>query len=174
MRQILCYGDSNTYGLVPKKNERYPWGVRWTSLLNERLGLLQYRVIEEGLCGRTTVFDDPFREHRNGAKFVDAVMQTHCRPDFIILMLGTNDCKTVYKTTPELIGKGIEVVLNKIRIYAPKSQILLVSPIHLGERVWEKDFDPEFSRESVDVSKGLADVYREIAKSENILFLDAA
>lgn len=52
MRQILCYGDSNTYGLVPKENARYPWGIRWTSRLNEKLGLLQYRVIEEGLCGR--------------------------------------------------------------------------------------------------------------------------
>lgn len=49
MRQILCYGDSNTYGLVPKENARYPWGIRWTSRLNEKLGLQQYRVIEEGL-----------------------------------------------------------------------------------------------------------------------------
>ena len=49
MRQILCYGDSNTYGLVPKENARYPWGIRWTSRLNEKLGLQQYRVIEEGV-----------------------------------------------------------------------------------------------------------------------------
>lgn len=50
-------------------------GIRWTSRLNEKLGLQQYRVIEEGLCGRTTVFDDPFRDHRNGAKFVNAVLR---------------------------------------------------------------------------------------------------
>ena len=157
MRQILCYGDSNTYGLVPKENARYPWGIRWTSRLNEKLGLQQYRVIEEGLCGRTTVFDDPFRDHRNGAKFVNAVLETHGASDLIILMLGTNDCKTAYKTTPQLIGK-----------------ILLVSPIHLGEKVWEKSYDPEFSRESVDVSKGLADVYAEIARNEHLYFLDAS
>ena len=162
MRQILCYGDSNTYGLVPKENARYPWGIRWTSRLNEKLGLQQYRVIEEGLCGRTTVFDDPFRDHRNGAKFVNAVLETHGASDLIILMLGTNDCKTAYKTTPQLIGKGVETVIAKIRNFAPDSKILLVSPIHLGEKVWEKSYDPEFSRESVDVSKGLADVYAEV------------
>ena len=121
MRQILCYGDSNTYGLVPKEHARYPWGIRWTSRLNEKLGLKKYRVIEEGLCGRTTVFDDPFRDHRNGAKFVNAVLETHGASDLIILMLGTNDCKTVYETTPELIGKGVETVIAKIRSFAPDS-----------------------------------------------------
>ena len=170
----LCYGDSNTYGLVPKENARYPWGIRWTSRLNEKLGLLQYRVIEEGLCGRTTIFDDPFRDHRNGAKFVNAVLETHGASDLIILMLGTNDCKTAYKTTPQLIGKGVETVIAKIRSFAPDSKILLVSPIHLGEKVWEKSYDPEFSRESVDVSKGLADVYAEIARNEHLYFLDAS
>ena len=38
MKQVLFSGDSNTWGLVPgsKTHERYPWGVRWTSLLQER------------------------------------------------------------------------------------------------------------------------------------------
>ena len=164
MRQILCYGDSNTYGLVPKEHARYPWDIRWTGRLNEKLGLQQYRVIEEGLCGRTTVFDDPFRDHRNGAKLVNTVLETH----------GDSDCKTAYKTTPELIGKGVETVISKIKSFAPDSRILLVSPIHLGEKVWEKSYDPEFSRESVEISKGLADVYADIARNEHLYFLDAS
>ena len=32
MKQILCFGDSNTWGLIPKTNKRYEWGVRWTSI----------------------------------------------------------------------------------------------------------------------------------------------
>lgn len=55
MRQILCFGDSNTWGLDGDSGKRLPWGVRWTSLLQEKLGQ-QYHVIEEGLCGRTTIF----------------------------------------------------------------------------------------------------------------------
>ena len=60
------------------------------------------------------------------------------------------------------------------RSFAPDSKILLVSPIHLGDKVWEKSYDPEFSKESVDVSKGLAGVYAEIARNERLYFLDAA
>ena len=41
MKQIVCFGDSNTYGYIPENGERYPWGVRWTSLLNEKAGLWQ-------------------------------------------------------------------------------------------------------------------------------------
>lgn len=73
MRQILCFGDSNTWGLDGDSGKRLPWGVRWTSLLQEKLGQ-QYHVIEEGLCGRTTIFDDPLRDgrrrHRIASDFV--------------------------------------------------------------------------------------------------------
>lgn len=62
MKQILCFGDSNTWGYDGESRERLPWGVRWTSLLQEKLNKEEYRVIEEGLCGRTTVFEDPLRD----------------------------------------------------------------------------------------------------------------
>ena len=50
MKQILCFGDSNTWGLIPKTNQRYPWGIRWTSILDNELNRHfnnEYRVIEE-------------------------------------------------------------------------------------------------------------------------------
>lgn len=31
MRQILCFGDSNTWGYNPKTGNRFEWGTRWTS-----------------------------------------------------------------------------------------------------------------------------------------------
>ena len=89
MKQILCFGDSNTYGLIPKEGGRYPWGIRWTSILNEKLGLENYRVIEEGLCGRTTIFDDPLREGRCGIRMLPVVLETHNPIDIIVVMLGT-------------------------------------------------------------------------------------
>ena len=40
MKTIVCYGDSNTWGFMPKRerpevtaNNRFAWGIRWTSLL---------------------------------------------------------------------------------------------------------------------------------------------
>lgn len=108
MKQILCFGDSNTYGLVPATTDRYGWGVRWTSIINEKLGLQEYRVIEEGLCGRTTVFDDPFREGRRGTQLFPTLLETHRLLDCIVIMLGTNDCKTVYGASAGVIAKGVE------------------------------------------------------------------
>ena len=174
MRQIVCFGDSNTYGLIPKGGGRYPWGVRWTSRLNERLGLDRYRVIEEGLCGRTTIFDDLFRENRNGSKWISGVLETSGESDLVIVMLGTNDCKTVYGASAELIGKGVRKIIHLIRQYAKGSEILLISPIHLGEQVWKPEYDPEFSKASVQVSKELAEVYRRIATEEQVHFLAAS
>ena len=36
MKTILCYGDSNTYGLRPDSNQRYPREIRWTGLLQKK------------------------------------------------------------------------------------------------------------------------------------------
>ena len=174
MKQILCFGDSNTYGLIPKENGRYPWGIRWTSILNEKLGVGNYRVIEEGLCGRTTVFDDPLRQGRCGTQMLPAILETHSPIDIVVIMLGTNDCKSIYGTTADFIGKGISKIIGQIRTYAEESKILLISPIHLGMDVWKNDYDPEFSVESVSISKKLADVYRKVCENKNIYFLDAA
>ena len=68
MKQILCFGDSNTWGLIPGEHKRYAWGERWTSILQQKLESADVRVIEDGLCGRTTVFDDALRPYRNGSK----------------------------------------------------------------------------------------------------------
>ena len=57
MKTIVCYGDSNTYGADPASGKRYAPDVRWTGVLQAELGL-GYRVIEEGLSGRTTNLDD--------------------------------------------------------------------------------------------------------------------
>lgn len=174
MKQILCFGDSNTYGLIPGTSDRYPWDVRWTGLLGERVAHRGYRVIEEGLCGRTTVFDDPLRDGRRGTELLSVLLETHRPVDTVVLMLGTNDCKTMYDASAEVIGKGIERLLEQIRNSDPNIKVLLLSPIELGEGVGDVDYDPEFSPRSVEVSKGLSRVYRRIAKERNIFFLPAS
>lgn len=78
MKQILCFGDSNTWGYDGESRERLPWGVRWTSLLQEKLNKEEYRVIEEGLCGRTTVFEDPLRDGRKGTALLPITSGNTC------------------------------------------------------------------------------------------------
>ena len=172
MKQILCFGDSNTYGLIPKTTQRYPFEIRWTGRLAQKLGFQEFNVIEEGLCGRTTIFDDPLRDGRCGVKLLPTILETHSPLDMTIIMLGTNDCKSVYGASAELIGKGISRLIGQVRNYAKDSKILIISPIHLGEKIWE--CDAEFSDESVEVSRRIADVYKQICDEENVFFLNAA
>lgn len=174
MKQILCFGDSNTYGLIPGTKARYDWNIRWSGILGERMRPYGYRVVEEGLCGRTTVFDDLYRDGRNASKMLQAILETHDPIDRIILMLGTNDCKSAYNATPEDIGAGIELLLEQIEIFAPEASVLLLSPIYLGERVWQAGYDEEFDKKSVEVSRRLGDVYEQIAAHHGISFLRAA
>ena len=102
-----------------------------------------------------------------------AILESHRPVDTIVLMLGTNDCKSVYSATPEVIGQGIEQLLDQINTVNPDAKILLVSPIYLGERIWEEDFDPEFDKNSIEVSWNLPRVYEKIARRRNISYLPA-
>ena len=92
MKHVLVYGDSNSWGFEPGSGKRYGEEVRWTGVLAENLGS-DTRVIEEGLNGRTTVFDDPLEPGRNGKTYLGPCLQSHHPLDLVILMLGTNDLK---------------------------------------------------------------------------------
>ena len=141
MKQILCFGDSNTYGLIPATKDRYDWNTRWTGILSKKIEKNGYRVVEEGLCGRTTIFEDATRKGRKGADLLPIILETHKPIDTVVLMLGTNDCKTAYGATAEKIGSGIELLIKQIKDSDPDINIILVSPIELGEGVsGYKDF----------------------------------
>ena len=55
MKTVLCYGDSNTWGLYLELMDRLSIHERWPGVLRDSLGN-GYWVIEEGLCGRTTIW----------------------------------------------------------------------------------------------------------------------
>lgn len=174
MKQILCFGDSNTYGLIPGTKDRYPWEVRWTGILAEGIKEKGFRVVEEGLCGRTTVFEDELRDNRRGAAVLPMILESHQPLEKVVLMLGTNDCKTIYQASAEVIGKGVEKLVHQIQAADENIEILLVSPILLGEGVGEEGYDPEFNQESVETSKGLKAVYEQVAKRNGCAFLAAS
>jgi lysophospholipase L1-like esterase len=174
MKQILAFGDSNTWGFIPGSHpqKRYPWGVRWTSILQEMEEDIQ--VVEEGLCGRTTVFEDGLRSGRKAVDYLDPILESHYPLDGAILMLGTNDCKAFYNVSAYVIGKGIEKCLDILEKYVAPENILLISPMALGEDVWRPEKDPEFNGNSVVISKALKEVYRDIAERRGTAFLAAS
>lgn len=173
MRQILCFGDSNTYGLIPRTTDRYDWDTRWTGIIGKKLIKKGYRIIEEGLCGRTTIFDDPLRIGRRGTELLPVILESHKPIDIVVLMLGTNDCKSFYDASASVIGLGIKKLIGQVRNAVPKAKILLISPILLGDDIWD-GYDPEFNEDSVQTSKNIGKVYKQIAKEEKIYYLAAS
>ena len=92
MKSILCFGDSNTWGADPVTAGRFSLHDRWPGVLRDELGDV-FHVIEEGLGGRTTVWDDPIDEYRNGKHHLLPCLWSHMPLDLVIIMLGTNDLK---------------------------------------------------------------------------------
>lgn len=106
-KNILCFGDSNTYGYSPEGTGRYPRQERWTGILAQRLGPA-YRILEEGLCGRTTVWEDPIEGDKCGIRHLPSCIASHTPLDLVIIMLGTNDFKQRFHVTASDIALSME------------------------------------------------------------------
>lgn len=174
MKNILCFGDSNTYGLKPDGTGRYDFTVRYPGRLQVLLGD-EYHIIEEGCPGRTTIFDDKKRPYKKGLDYITPCLMSHNPVSYVIVMLGTNDCKSAFRATGKEIASGLSEIIGRIRsATTDKAGILIISPINLGENIWKPGFDNEFDQESVAVSKALAAEYRKLAKEKDCDFLDAS
>ena len=174
MKQVIAFGDSNTWGLNPILKNRYPENTRWTGILRSRLSRLGLQLIEEGLCGRTTVFEDPQRCGLNGAEDVARVLSRNPGASAAVIMLGTNDCKKIFRASAREIGAGLERVLDAFENRIAHERILVISPVILGKDVWKPEKDPDFDRQSVMVSADLKAVYGELARRRGHLFLAAS
>jgi lysophospholipase L1-like esterase len=73
VKTILCFGDSNTWGCIPLTGARPPRrhgpAQRWPGVLRRELGD-GFWIVEEGLNGRTTVWDDPLEPFRSGKELL--------------------------------------------------------------------------------------------------------
>ena len=58
-----------------------------------------FHVIEEGLPGRTTVWDDPIEGSKSGLKQLVPILYSHMPLDVLIIMLGTNDLKNRFSVS---------------------------------------------------------------------------
>ena len=174
MKRILCFGDSNTWGYRPDKpGVRYNADSRWTGVLAAELGK-DYEVIEEGLNGRTTIWDDPFDEYKNGKHYLVPCLETHREFDLITLMLGTNDLKAYFNLSAASITEGIGSLI-KIISQTPcgtggvPPKILLIAPPPIGKlSAFEGMFEGGLAK-----SKKFKKYYKTLSESKKCYFLDA-
>jgi len=180
-KNVLCFGDSLTWGWVPKENavptERYPADVRWPGVLAKKLGS-GYRVVEEGLSGRTTAVDDPTDPRLNGATYLPSALATHLPLDLVVIMLGTNDTKAYFNRSSFDIASGMALLLGQIATSAggvgtayPAPRTLLVAPPALGEMP-----NPWFSalfEGGHSKTVALAGLYQSLAGFMGVAYFDA-
>ena len=105
MKHLLCFGDSNTHGYIPGGG-RYDDNTRWPRLLARNLGE-DFLVYEEGLNGRTSSMEDPFKPYKNAMDYIIPCLMTHEPLDLTILMLGSNDMKQYFSPSIEKITSGL-------------------------------------------------------------------
>ena len=91
-KHILCFGDSLTWGFRPGLATRFDEDERWTGVLRRELGE-EYCVHEDGISGRTSVFEDPYVPWRCGKDALGYTLMSQKPLDLVILMIGTNDLK---------------------------------------------------------------------------------
>lgn len=174
---ILCYGDSNTYGFDPNTDgDPYPKEAIWTNILQKDLGK-GYNVISEGKKGRTTIYDRPDHINKNGLGHLGPLLALHTPVDFIVLMLGTNDCASDMNLTVEEIAEGMDVIVDtakqasfNMQGYEPK--IILIAPPAILPELEGTPFDHRIDQTSVEKSLALAPLYQQLAEKHGCIFLD--
>lgn len=173
-RTILIFGDSNTYGFNVE-GERFDETVRYPCLLQSMLGE-NVRIIQEGLPGRTCVFDDPLHEGMNGLTYLTPCMMSHGPLDTLVIMLGTNDTNPRYGCNAIYIGQGMERLVEKARItpaWKGEPDILIVSPCPMQPNCEDAVSWECLGMEAVEKSQKLAYEFAQVAKLHHCRFLDA-
>ena len=174
-KTVLCYGESITWGFNPVNQKRIDWDERWTGILSKGLND-DYIIIEEGLMGRTTTWNDPKDgASKNGLDYLIPCLENHKPIDLLILFLGMNDLKRRFSLPTIEIARGISVIVKYILNsgagrdgLSPK--ILLLTPPIINPI---KSSYQEY-RNSLNKSRKLPGYYEKIAHEQGIEFLDTS
>lgn len=174
--RILCIGDSNTWGYHPGVGLRHE--KRWTRLLKDWFP--EDEIIEEGLCGRTAVSMDFAKRERCGIDSLKPILMTHKPVDLVIIMLGTNDLKTVFHTNAKHIASGIKEYIKIIKnLFQWEKysvpEILIAAPVVFRESIAEKEGPGgNFDDYSLEQSRLLPAALEKICREYGVDFLNAS
>lgn len=184
--RILAYGDSITWGFVPKVNPpstRFAPEDQWPGALQKELGD-NYQVISEGLNGRTTDAKDPGASisgaQLDGSAYLPACLNSHLPLDLVIIMLGTNDLKPVFNRTPMRIAIGAAHLIDLVNTLNggvgtnyKNPKVLLVCPPPLNPEIEKGPVFGEMFKGGLEKSQKLPELYEAVAKMGGAEFLNA-
>jgi lysophospholipase L1-like esterase len=180
MKTILCYGDSNTWGSDPVKGNRHDHKTRWPMAMARILNSNCPRddpawwVVEEGQSGRTSCREDPIEGDRNGLRQLLPILESHKPLDLVAVMLGTNDLKPRFSPVPYDIARGAQRVVIAAQESktgpggkAPRA-IMICPPPTVESPAFRHIFG-----DSVELSKKLEPLYRQLASECGAIYLNA-
>ncbi len=177
MHQILVYGDSLTWGIIPDTRKRLPFDQRWPGVMEIALNREShdYRVVEDCLNGRRTVWDDPFKPGRNGSAGLAQCIEKHSPLALVLIMLGANDFQSTHQNDAALSAQGMATLVTTVR-QAPIEPgmlvpaVLVVAPPPMGAPAGA--IAAKFRGGELR-SAGLAAAYAGVCKSMGCHFFDA-
>lgn len=174
-KTILCFGDSNTWGFPPDCGLRYDRQTRWPGVLQQELGDA-YHVVEEGLPGRSTVWDDPVEGGKNGLVQLVPLIHSHMPLDLLIIMLGTNDFKNRFSVSAMDISWSIGRLVKAARdssnpFFGEAPEVLIICPPPMGDMSQSPFRDIFIGGE--EKSRQLASVLGAFCEENNIRMLNA-
>ena len=144
---VICFGDSNTYGYDPRGyfSGRYDADSRWVDILAEETGCTVYNMGQNGREISVTAPDFP------------------ADTDLLIIMLGTNDL--LQGCRPEQAAERLARFLSGIPL--DRSKILLIAPPPVTLGAWVP------SAKLIDDSHTFARLCQTLAEQLGIRFADA-
>ena len=144
---VMCFGDSNTYGYDPRGyfGGRYDADSRWVDILAAKTG---WTICNMG---------------QNGREIPSAAPAFPADTDLLIVMLGTNDL--LQGCRPEQAAERLERFFLGIPL--DRSKILLIAPPPMALGEWVS------SQQLIDDSHTFARLCQVLAEQLGIRFADA-
>ena len=144
---IICFGDSNTYGYDPRGyfGGRYEADNRWVDILSAATG---WTIRNLG---------------QNGREIPSSSLAFPSDTDLLIVMLGTNDL--LQGRSPEQAAGRLERFLSGVSL--DRSKVLLIAPPPMTLGAWVP------SQQLIDDSNAFAQFCQVLAERLGIRFADA-
>lgn len=171
-KRILCFGDSNTRGMIPIVGGFYRVAISWPGQLQNILGN-DYEIISEGLYGRTIVSEEDGKPFKTGITHLEAILKSHVPLDLLIIMLGTNDIKVRYHLNASQISDHLEQMILKAKdiLKNYKTKIMIICPPAVV--VPDNGFLSENMISGLETFKKLPELYKKVAEKNNCLYINA-
>lgn len=168
MKNILCFGDSNTWGYdfttydpLLGSGRRLPYGQRWPDIL--RADLKDHaRVMEDALNARTLLQEDPYFPHRRGLDALEMALDAYAPLDLVILHLGVNELKHIFNLSAKMIAFGMEILVTAAQTsyYGyPAPKVLLIAPPPVRSDIYQMVFGFSYGPDAYAKSCQLGEAY---------------